>query len=193
MLRFEEMKDFVVKYLNENLPAGFYYHNDEHTLYVVEKVIEIGGQEDCTDYEINLLTAAAFWHDTGYVVSYNDHEIESCRLAQKHLPHFGYTDDEIRQMCGMIMATQIPQTPTNKLEQIIADADLEYLGTALAESISERLYLELLHLNPNLTPDDWNRMQIGFLQRHSYFTSFCREHREPVKQAYLNKLQELFG
>jgi hypothetical protein len=30
----------------------------------------------------------------------------------------------------MIMATKIPQTPQNKLEEIIADADLEYLGSA---------------------------------------------------------------
>jgi uncharacterized protein len=189
----ELMKDFVIKYLNENLPAGYHYHNDEHTLYVVAKVIEIGGEEDCTDHEIKLLTAAALWHDTGYVVSYNDHEIESCRLAQQHLPHFGYTDDEIRAMCGMIMATQIPQTPTNKLEQIIADADLEYLGTGLAEIISERLYLELRHLNPHMTLDAWNRIQVNFLQKHRYFTDFCREHKEPGKQAYLSKLQEQLG
>ena len=59
MHSYERMKDFVVKYLNENLPDSYYYHNHEHTLYVVEKVIEIGGEEDCTDYEIQLLTAAA--------------------------------------------------------------------------------------------------------------------------------------
>ena len=90
----------------------------------------------------------------------------------------------------MIMATQIPQTPNTKLEEIIADADLEYLGTGLAETVSERLYQELLHLNPDMTVEAWNKIQVDFLQKHRYFTGFCRKHKEPVKQAYLSKLQE---
>ena len=35
---------------------------------------------------------------------------------------------DIEIICGIIMATKIPQRPKNYLEEIICDADLNYLG-----------------------------------------------------------------
>ena len=46
-----EMMNFVVRLLNANLPSYYYYHNYEHTLYVLEKALEIGLEENCTDGE----------------------------------------------------------------------------------------------------------------------------------------------
>lgn len=54
------------------------------------------------------------------------HEFEGCLIARTALPGFGYTGEDI-MICGMIMATKIPQSPTNILEEIICDADLDYL------------------------------------------------------------------
>ena len=36
----------------------------------------------------------------------------------RYLPEYGYSTGQIDRICGMIMATQIPQTPHNKLEEI---------------------------------------------------------------------------
>ena len=41
------------------------------------------------------------------------------------------------------MATKMPQAPQNKLQQIICDADLYYLGTDTYLSKSNKLYKEL--------------------------------------------------
>ena len=49
-------------------------------------------------------------------------------MAKEELPKFGLSEKDIELICGMIMATKIPQNPKTKLEKIIADADLEYLG-----------------------------------------------------------------
>jgi len=43
----------------------------------------------------------------------------------------------------MIMATKIPQSPKNLLEQIICDADLDYLGRERYEENSLLLLQEL--------------------------------------------------
>ena len=184
------MQDFVVSLLTEKLPPHYYYHNVEHTLYVMEKAIEIGREEKCTDEEIGLLQVSALWHDAGCISNYENHEKESCVLARQHLPGFGFLDDEIIKVCRLIMATKIPHMPKNKLEKIIADADLEYLGTTDAATKAGYLYLELQYLNPALTEAEWNRIQISFLQKHHYFTNFCIENREPFKQKYLNSLQD---
>jgi uncharacterized protein len=57
-----------------------------------------------------------------------DHESISIQLAEQALANFGYTNSQIAVIRGIIQATRIPQSPTNLLEMIIADADLDYLG-----------------------------------------------------------------
>ncbi|HAQ17705.1 MAG TPA: HD family phosphohydrolase [Prolixibacteraceae bacterium] len=182
------MQNFVLNLLRNNLPEKYYYHNPEHTIYVQERALEIGKHEECTEDDLKLLSAAALWHDTGYIRMYAQHEEQSCIIARQYLPEYGYSASVIDQICGMIMATKIPQLPKTKLEEILADADLEYLGTESFEKKSYSLFLELQSLNPSLTEAKWNLMQISFLQKHHYFTRFCKENREPIKQIYLNKL-----
>jgi len=182
------MKDFVIGLLKANLSEYYFYHNYEHTLYVIEKALEIGFHEKCTDDELELITIAALWHDTGYIKTYKDHEEESCKLAWHYLPGYNVPAIDIAKICGMIMATEIPQTPKTKLEEILADADLEYLGSPNFEIKADKLFNELQHLNHWLTAAEWNKAQISFLQEHHYFTGFCKENRESIKQLNLNKL-----
>jgi len=182
------MKEFVIDLLKKKISPFYYYHNCEHTLYVLEKVAEIAQQENCSAEEIKLLKTAALWHDIGFINVYNDHEEEGCEIAKKFLPGYGYSAEEINKICGMIMATKIPQSPKNKLEEIIADADLEYLGTNSAVETSTHLFMELRHLNPSLTKEKWNDIQISFLKQHHYFTVFCKKNSEPAKLLYLQAL-----
>ena len=182
------MKTFVIDLLKNKIPPFYYYHNYRHTLYVVDKAIEIGREEGCTAHEIDLVSAAALWHDTGFIKTYNDHEEAGCLLAREYLPGYGYSAADIDTICGIIMATSIPQSPKNKLEEIVADADLEYLGTNEAEAKAEHLYREWQHLDPSLTREKWNKIQISFLQSHHYFTRFCKQKKESAKSAYLQKL-----
>lgn len=189
----QQMKLFVVDLLKEKLSPFYYYHNYGHTLYVFDKVIEIGQQEDCTEKEIDLLSAAALWHDAGFINTYNNHEKAGCQLAQQYLPAYGYDATDINTICGMIMVTKMPQHPQTKLETIIADADLEYLGTYTVEEKAANLFRELQHINPSLTKAQWHKTQVGFLQKHQYFTHFCKENREPVKREYLWNLVNNIG
>ncbi len=184
----EDMKAFVVNLLKKNLAAYFYYHNHTHTLYVLQKTMEIAAAENCTKEEIDLLYAAALWHDTGFTKTYKGHEEESCKLATQYLPAYGYTGAAINKICGMIMATKLPQSPKNKLEEIVVDADLEYLGTPAAAAMAADLYKELQALTPSLTAAAWNKTQISFLQQQHYFTRFCKENKTPGKELYLNQL-----
>lgn len=184
----QEMIDFVINLLKFKIPDTYYYHNYEHTLYVIDKAVEIGTYETCTDAELRLLCAAALWHDIGYINTYKDHEEESCRLATSHLPGYGFHKDEVKIICSMIMATKIPHKPANKLEEILADADMEYLGTDAAATQANKLYRELHNLNHLLTKDGWDQIEIKFLQEHRFFTSYCKQYSVPAKVRYLNNL-----
>jgi uncharacterized protein len=186
----DEMKVFVVNLLHSRLPDYFCYHNIDHTLYVAEAAVNIGREEGCTEEELVLTHTAGLWHDTGCIVSYISHEREGCKMVREYLPGYGFSENDIHIICGMIMATKIPQSPQTKLEKIIADADLEYLGTEDVAAKAHTLFLELCHSNTSLTEKKWNSTQIKFLQQHHYFTAFCREHREPGKQQYMQQLMK---
>lgn len=185
-----QMENLVINLLETNIPITYLYHNLAHSLYVQEKAIEIGRHEGCTEHELMLLSTAALWHDTGYVKTYHNHEEESCLIVRKNLPEYGFSTAEIDLVCGIIMATKIPQSPKNKLEEILADADLEYLGTTNVEVKAFDLFRELQSIDPVLTEEKWRQMQISFLQQHHYFTNFCAKYREPFKQNYLHKLTQ---
>jgi uncharacterized protein len=184
----QDMKKFVTGLLNNKLSKFYYYHNTAHTLYVLDKVNEIGQQENCTAKEIDLLNTAAMWHDAGFINIYTGHEEEGCKLVRQFVPGYGYNSSDIDIICGMIMATKIPHSPKNKLEEIIVDADLEYLGTANAAVKAAALFKELHHINPSLTADEWVKVQIDFCKQHHYFTAYCKKNKEPQKLIYLNTL-----
>jgi len=179
----------VMQCLREKLAPTLVYHHWKHTEHVVEMAEYIAHQEYCTEEEILLIKTAALFHDAGFVNPIVDcHEDEGIRYAEKKLPEYGYSKHDIALITGMIHATKIPQMPKNKLEAILADADLEYLGTDNFIYIGNKLYQELKHENPTLSIEEWNAIQIKFLQEHVYHTHYCQRHRAEKKEKNLQLL-----
>jgi uncharacterized protein len=179
----------VINSLIEKLAPFLTYHDWKHTEHVIKMANYIARQENIPEQDILLIKTAALFHDAGFITSASQgHEEESIRLAKTKLPEFGYTTQEIEIIAGMIQATSIPQKPKTKLECILADADLEYLGTDAFKYIGNKLYLEMKHTNPDLSPEEWNEIQIHFLQTHFYHTAYCIQNRAPEKQKNLELL-----
>src|SRR5690606_33540301 len=151
-MNFEITKDFILKKLETELPPHLTYHNTTHILDVFEATIRYAELEDISKEDTLLLKTASLFHDSGFIVQAENHEQISCDIAQQYLPDLGYSQAQIDRIIGMIMATKIPQTPLNHLEQIMADADLDYLGRDDFEEISERLFQELKIQDKN----EWN-------------------------------------
>ena len=175
--------------LENNLPPWLYYHSPDHTKYVLERSIFLARQEGISGRDLFLIKVAALYHDLGFIKGRKDHESISCELAAKELPEYDISPEEIRKICGMIAATRIPQNPQTPLENVLADADLEYLGTDSFYETSEKLYQELLHDQPNLSRQQWNEIQVKFLSGHTYHTNYCKEFCEAIKLKHLKELQ----
>ena len=179
----------IVQQLHLNLPETLYYHGLHHTLDVRDAALRLAKLEDITDPEnLDLLTTAALYHDAGFLKFYKNHEEESCRIARAALPAFDYTQGQIAIICGMIMATKIPQSPKTILEQILCDADLDYLGRNDFEPIAATLYNELEARNMVGDQEAWNSTQIQFLTAHHYWTASARSLRDEMKQRNLQSL-----
>jgi uncharacterized protein len=179
---------FILQKLEEELSPVLFYHGLHHTLDVMEAAMEIADFENMGPEEICLLRIAVAFHDAGFVYTYRHHEQIGCEMAKEILPDFGFNQQQIQTICGMILATRIPQSPQTVLEQIICDADLDYLGREDASAIASTLYDEMLERGEIQDEASWNNLQIAFLRSHHYHTAFAKQFREENKKTYLDSL-----
>ncbi|CAM4228554.1 HD domain-containing protein [Gillisia limnaea] len=184
---FEEIYKKIIAKLEQDLPGSLAYHNAHHTKYVVEMAEKLAVYENITGRDLQLVKLAALYHDTGFLLHREEHESLGCQIASRDLEGT-LTTAELGKVCGMIAATKIPQRPKNKMEKIVADADLFYLGTSNYKKYSQKLYLELKHFDPSINEEKWLKIQIDFLSSHSYHTDYARENLQPIKQKVLNSL-----
>ncbi|WP_051189646.1 HD domain-containing protein [Daejeonella oryzae] len=185
---FEPVKQNVLAML-EKLNPNLTYHCVEHTLDVLEQSLRIASEEGIdNDEELFLLKIAALYHDTGFLNTYALHEKNSCELFLADADQYKLSGAQKDIIVNLIMATQIPQMPKTLLERIICDADLDYLGRNDFFSIGESLRKEFLSYKIVNNDDEWNKLQIYFLQNHNYHTPSSQKLREPKKQLNFNKL-----
>ncbi len=187
-MNFQAAEDFILSKLRRELSHQLTYHGVHHTLDVLSVAEHLCRTEKISLSNTTLLRTAALYHDSGFTVANANHETFGCAIARSALPNFGYSNADIEKICGMIMATKIPQTPLTRLEEILCDADLDYLGRSDFYSIGETLYEELCAFQVLGSRSDWNNLQIKFLQAHHFFTPTNQRLREPQKQLFLAEL-----
>lgn len=190
-MNYQAAKAFILDKLESELSPRLTYHGIHHTLDVLQVATELCKLEDVSAYDTMLLKTAALFHDSGFTINNKNHEELGCQLASAHLPRFGFSETEITRIHGMIMATKIPQNPQNALEEILCDADLDYLGRDDFFSIGGTLFSELKAYNVLQTDQEWNRLQVAFLESHTFFTATNKQRRAERKAGYLKELKVL--
>lgn len=177
--------------LDTQLSDKLYYHGVDHTLDVLKVVEEYIVREALEERAACLLKIGTLFHDIGFTVSNEDHELHSAVIARKHMEELEFTEEDIKVVEGLIAATRIPQSPKNFLEKIICDADLDYLGREDFWSISNSLFDELKAFGKIEDKLQWNKIQISFLQNHAYHTEFAKTHRQSRKEERIEELKNI--
>lgn len=175
--------------LNNELPDDLYYHSIRHTINALKNCEAYIKYFNIDSYSSKLLRIAILLHDIGFTVSYINHEIEGAKIANELMTEFGFTKSEIKVVTRLILATQLPQKPQNLLEKIICDVDLDYLGRKDFYKTSDLLYQELLEKSDFFDRNEWNRIQIEFLESHTYHTEFAKERRQVNKEQRIEELK----
>ena len=124
---YKSATQFILNLLSTDLPPNLFYHGVHHTLDVCEVIEKLAKDENVNDESVILLKTAAAFHDCGFVKQYFEHEAVAVDFAECYLPNYGYSVRQIKIVSRIILATQIPHKPANHLEEIICDADLDYL------------------------------------------------------------------
>lgn len=180
--------------LAHGLDARYKYHNEFHTFEdVMPAAVFLAEAYDLPDEERDLLRVGVAFHDVGFIVGSQNHERRGVELAAQALPGFHFSPVAIDVVAGLIRATRMPQSPTNLLEEIIADADLDVLGREDFPARNALLYQETLLSGSALDASEWLHYQVRFLSDHSYFTQAARDRRDAGKQRNLAALVERLG
>ncbi len=189
---FTAAKRYALARLERELSPELHYHDYAHTLkYVIPAAERLAQAEGVNGEARELLSVAAHYHDLGYLVDRETHEAAGTRIVSEVLPRFGFSQSQIDVINNLILATRMPQTPTTHLEQILADADLDVLGTIEFFPTSVKLRKEQAvfgHEEDDLT---WYRNQFEFLQNHEYFTASAKKFRNAGKRANMRKLKDI--
>jgi predicted metal-dependent HD superfamily phosphohydrolase len=188
------VKAYIVKRFTEELDPRLSYHNLEHTLDVYEAVRRINHTEKIAKPFDSYLEAAALLHDAGMLVTYQGHEAASAEIAYSILKKFGFVDDAVNLIAELILVTRLPQSPAGLFDQVLCDADLDYLGRAdyMVGAFKLRMEWEVLGIR-KMKLTEWFELQISFLREHEYFTNASKMLRNERKRLNLTEILQLNG
>ena len=177
----------ILDELSERLPDYLHYHCLNHTIDVANVCNFYIDYYLLSDRVANLIRIAAVAHDFGYIFDPKEHEERSIVEVRPKLTE--YSDKEIAVIDGLIRATKVPQKPRNLYEQILSDADLDYLGREDYPQLSDALYKEFLYFGVVENPTDWLDLQIRFLEGHHFHTDWAKNNRTENKQKVIDGLK----
>lgn len=180
------VKQLFQQHHNEKL----LYHNLDHTLGVVASATSLAGHYQLKEEDNFVVLTAAWFHDVGYLVGPSkDHEAAGAKQAASFLATQGVDAKWIQQVEACILATQMPQSPQNLLEQIVCDADLFNFGMDDFRDKTKLLRKEKeLISGQDIAGSQWRAETLGLLQGHTYFTEYARAIQQKTKEANIDWL-----
>lgn len=167
-----------------------YYHQYDHALSVMERAIYLATMEWCSEEEVEMITIAALFHDTGFIIEYDNNETLWAKIARNYLRTILYPEDKIKIIEKIILATSPNIEPNNLLEKIIKDADMDNLWTDEFFDVNEKVKKELeVMKNIKIKDPDWHHASIDIVSGHRFYTDTQMNERNEKLKNNLEKLK----
>jgi len=185
-----DVEKHVIDYFNTHQDSKLVYHNLQHTKDVVKASHQISNHYQLNDEDFFIVTAAAWFHDTGYFEDALNHEVKGAELATNYLKLLAVNKEVIDKVAGAILSTRIPQKPTNQLEDILCDADLFHLGTEDFRKKGKLMHKEAeLLYGKDISKKEWRKKDIQFLESQHYHTDYTKLLLDDQKQKNIDKIK----
>jgi predicted metal-dependent HD superfamily phosphohydrolase len=184
-------QSYVEQLFKEKLSKDLTYHNYEHTERVAKVAEEIGKHSNLNEDDLEVLSLAAWFHDTGFINDYENHEEESQKIASAFLKSENVPDEKIERVIVSILATKKDQLPSNEIEEILCDADLHHISQngyfKIADSLRKEweIYFHTVH-----TDMEWYESCLDFVLKSKFYTPYGKEVLEKGKDKVLKDLKK---
>ncbi len=178
LLRLKDLEDKIFNHLLVEHPGTFHFHSRDHIKHVYNQVELLCRAENISDEDALLTLSASLLLFSGLTESYEHFENKSIVIARKILPEYSYNEKQIDAICNLILATKTPYEPQNKLESILVDAKMEYIGRPDFSRMIKLLFLEMKSNEQGIPLNRLVKMQIELLKNFKFFTIAGQRLRE---------------
>lgn len=165
----QRIDTYVTKLFREQVKPELVYHSLAHTQSVVKAAEHLASHYQLNETQYFTVLTAAWFHDTGYLLAAPaKHEEKGAELAAAFLTENGVSAAIITTVRACILATKLPQSPANLLEQIVCDADLFHLGGDDFKERTKLLRKEMEQLTgQSISGGEWRLKTLNFCNRIS--------------------------
>jgi HD superfamily phosphodiesterase len=94
----ESSSRYVTGLFNEQQPVWAVYHDLLHTIETFNGCLEIGGGSGISEEDLEIICISAWFHDTGYLFTVEEHEERSSEIALNFLEKNGYPGHKINKV-----------------------------------------------------------------------------------------------
>lgn len=169
-----------------------YYHHYEHALEVASRCLELWKNEWYDNDTLEILELAWLFHDTGFIIQYDNNEQIWASIARNFLRSILYPENKIKIIESLIIATIPSREPSNKLEWLIRDADTDNLWRDDFFEKWSRLKNEIETIkNIKILDPDWYHYSLNFLLEHKFVTPSEIKERQNKKLQNIDKLSKI--
>ena len=193
--RLKIVDQYIRELFRDELPSAIKYHNADHTLHPTKGVVAVANRialsENISEHDRELLIAAAYFHDTGYIREYDKNEPIAARMAGRILKLIGYKPDDIKKVQKMILATDLARKPQSLVEKILCDADLDHLGRDDFFKRDGKLRKGRSARGIDVSDEaKWYKGTLALISNHRYYTESQKKQREEKKQQNIKQLEK---
>ncbi|MDD4848399.1 MAG: HD domain-containing protein [Bacteroidales bacterium] len=183
---------FVTQLIINNLSDNYCYHNLRHTEEVVLQTQFLCHEENIAENDVQRITIAAWFHDTGFINDYLNHERESMIVAREFLQEKNVEESDIQFITDCIWATELHSEKKTIAQKILSDADCFHFGLPnfMARSICLKHEWEMVR-KVNLSLKQLLAGSIIFLEQHQFYTQYGINVLEIGKQNNLQYMMHL--
>jgi uncharacterized protein len=191
--RLKIVDEYIRELFRDELPVGIKYHDADHTLHPTRGVVAVANNlavsENISEPDRELLIAAAYFHDTGYIREYDKNEPIAARMAGRVLKLIGYKPQEIKKIQKMILSTDLDREPKSHIEKILCDADFDHLGREDFFELDAKIRQGRRSRGIDVSDDaKWYKGTLEIIKTHRYYTESQKHWREKKKQENIKKL-----
>lgn len=180
------------KYVNKLLVPleQHYYHSYNHAIEVMERAVYLWKKEWLNNEDLEILALAWLFHDTWFVIQYDNNEPIWAKIAANYLKSLLYPNKKIEIIRRLILATDSDyKNPTDIYEKIIKDADMDNLwrDDFINKANSLKKEIEIIKQIKIMDPD-WNHWLVDLLKEHQYKSFTQKIERDKKKNENLQKM-----
>ncbi|ASZ10954.1 HD domain-containing protein [Chitinophaga pendula] len=184
-------QQFVEAQYQQHPHPRLIYHNLIHTRQVVQATSQIAAHYHLEGDDLEAVYVAAWFHDIGYLSGPGQqHEERGAEAAVSFLRQQGVAEALQEKVSGCILATRMPQVPTNLIEQITCDADLFHLGSPAFKDRNKLLRKEAeMVAGKEISSATWTETTLLFMEQHRYHTTYAQALLKQQKEENMDRLR----